>query len=403
MYTQINQIVPNVTCAALILTSLFGTAVSVQAQSGVTQPVGNSDTMAAYRQMATIPTNAFVVPTVVEAPLPPAMDDVDSFTVFESGTNRFIPLVRLNTQEPIELRSQIMTTPAVGNSRALIDTRYDTFAEFPAGAESANQVVLTLTTMQPVDASAVRLTLAPQVAAPITVAIRTGQSTTDLRPSVVQTRYPGNTVRFPAVTARVFEVTLTHIQPLRIADLSVVPSVAQNVESAGLRFLAQPGSSYVVVADADRFAHITLPESGNLRSDQDVVLLQPLTFRPNVTYQPADIDQDGVPDMQDNCVSTFNPEQIDIDRNGRGDVCDDFDRDGVMNDRDNCVNQPNRAQRDEDGDGIGDSCDEEESRFTEQNPWVPWVGMGMAALTILILFGLVAVGSRKQETEPTIE
>lgn len=36
----------------------------------------------------------------------------------------------------------------------------------------------------------------------------------------------------------------------------------------------------------------------------------------------ADFDGDGIPDTEDNCPMTFNPDQADANNNGRGDVCD---------------------------------------------------------------------------------
>lgn len=75
----------------------------------------------------------------------------------------------------------------------------------------------------------------------------------------------------------------------------------------------------------------------------------------------ADSDGDGVPDSTDNCPQTPNPDQADIDHDGRGDACDsvndDVDSDGVFNVDDNCPNLYNPDQADSDHDGIGDACD----------------------------------------------
>ena len=76
--------------------------------------------------------------------------------------------------------------------------------------------------------------------------------------------------------------------------------------------------------------------------------------------QPGDLDHDGVPDKDDNCLVVRNPDQQDSDGDGQGDACDhlnDGDRDGVADERDNCPKVRNPDQRDDDGDGQGNACD----------------------------------------------
>jgi len=69
-----------------------------------------------------------------------------------------------------------------------------------------------------------------------------------------------------------------------------------------------------------------------------------------------------------------------------------------MNSIDNCPNYPNKYQEDTDGDGLGDVCDEEESRITERHGWLPWLGIGLAGLVLIILFA-VTVKSMKTEED----
>jgi hypothetical protein len=72
----------------------------------------------------------------------------------------------------------------------------------------------------------------------------------------------------------------------------------------------------------------------------------------------VDNDGDGVGDHRDNCVGVANPDQSDLDDDGKGDACDkDRDGDWWPNKYDNCADVPNPAQVDLDRDGIGTACD----------------------------------------------
>ena len=71
----------------------------------------------------------------------------------------------------------------------------------------------------------------------------------------------------------------------------------------------------------------------------------------------ADSDQDGYYDTIDNCPLVLNPNQIDSNGDGIGDLCSDLDEDGIIDNQDNCSLVYNPNQEDNDNDGIGDNCD----------------------------------------------
>lgn len=79
-----------------------------------------------------------------------------------------------------------------------------------------------------------------------------------------------------------------------------------------------------------------------------------------------DADEDGVPDLWDNCPAAANADQTDTDGDEDGDVCDicpfdptndAIDNDGICPDVDNCPVTPNADQADFDADDVGDVCD----------------------------------------------
>jgi hypothetical protein len=83
-----------------------------------------------------------------------------------------------------------------------------------------------------------------------------------------------------------------------------------------------------------------------------------LTVTSILSTSSSDFDNDGILDINDNCPSTYNPDQKDFDGNGEGDVCEDSDGDGVLDFEDNCIYIPNPNQEDADGDGEGDVCED---------------------------------------------
>lgn len=72
---------------------------------------------------------------------------------------------------------------------------------------------------------------------------------------------------------------------------------------------------------------------------------------------PLDSDDDGVNDISDNCILINNPNQLDTDSDGEGDVCDDDDDgDFTLDVNDQLPLDPNETS-DMDNDGIGDNSD----------------------------------------------
>ncbi|MBW2254993.1 MAG: thrombospondin type 3 repeat-containing protein [Deltaproteobacteria bacterium] len=77
--------------------------------------------------------------------------------------------------------------------------------------------------------------------------------------------------------------------------------------------------------------------------------------------QPCDADNDGIINSSDNCPDLHNPDQLDAEGDGLGDICDSDDDNDVVDDvDDNCPFVVNLDQADNDEDDEGDVCDDDD-------------------------------------------
>jgi hypothetical protein len=347
----------------------------------------------AFTEVIEVPPLDVQVPTVVDVELTRpivggavAVDETGNMGEAVYIQTGQLPIVRASARE------------AVRNIEAITDDNLKTYAQLPFTEGKDNVAVLRLTAPGGMAADEVVLRVPSNVTLPTHVKV-TAIPTTGVREVLLaRTTLRGARIRFPEVVAQTYEVELTYTQPLRIAELSLVPTAQQDVTHA-VRFLAQPDVGHTVYVTPDRAYGDVTWQGTYLETADDVYTYGAVPVRPNRAYKPADVDGDGIGDRMDNCRTVPNTPQTDVDGNGVGDACDDHDRDGAITVEDNCPNLPNRSQEDTDGDGVGDACDTEESRYTEQNPWVLWLGLIIAVAVLILLFLLTARGARPQQTE----
>ena len=349
-----------------------------------------------YRFYKDINNISIKVPTVVEMPFADEFMERFDFVVLDKQTNSFEPYFFKQEISTNEIPFSISTNKNTSNIDWINDNNNETYVDFPLLNNEQGQVQITLLSNKEVTSSALTILLDNNVALPNFVEIRAivdGQE----RIIVASKRMDDQTIRFLKTTSNKWIVNFTFSQPLRISELKLQQDniIKKNVRA--VRFLAQPTHSYRIFFDPDRSSVVSVGEAGNLYSAKDVLILPATLSVKNTSYIISDIDGDGIPDIQDNCVSITNSNQEDINNNGRGDLCDDFDQDGIINSKDNCQNNPNRDQIDTDSDGIGDVCDKEESRITEKYTWIPWVGITFAVLVLVVLLALMGRSTFKKE------
>lgn len=362
-----------------------------------------SSTTGAYQNYKKVVIPKILVPTVVEIPFTETNLTRYDFLVFDMAgqtngtTSSLLPSLFLQGKDIPTLTASISNLSSgnqISNSDWIFDNNENTFIELPIVDDLAGSAQITVQSVKPISTNSLSLLLDNYVALPNTISISAGSGQT-LKTVLATKKVDSQSIHFPSVTADKFIINLTYSQPLRITELRF-GGYSTETSSGELRFLAQPDHEYRVYFNPDRRVSVVTGEMGNLSDNTGVIKLigQPSVVNP--AYQIADSDNDGIPDVMDNCVKNYNPDQADINGNGRGDICDDFDKDGIINSIDNCPNLPNYNQQDTDGDGIGDVCDGVESRITEKYTWLPWVGIGLASLVVIGLFAFTAVSMRKK-------
>ncbi|MEO5635310.1 MAG: thrombospondin type 3 repeat-containing protein [Candidatus Paceibacterota bacterium] len=324
-------------------------------------------------------------PTVVEIPFSAASPALHVFSVLNLNSDEFEPYYFYNTHE--EIKSTIKVIGIDQDTSLMSDGSYNTYVEFPL-TNQKGQADITFTFDKPIASDNLLLVLDQHVTIPETIALSAvvgGVETIVLaqkKPSIGQ-----NT--FPKTVSSVWHITFQYVQPLRIAEIKFNDFFGGVPLTGGLRFLAQPSTNYQIYFDTDRNVISSTKESADLVSNLGVMKLPGDMPMINGAFKPEDSDGDGVPDLKDNCISFMNSNQEDTDGNGRGEVCEDYDHDGILNVLDNCRDLPNLAQEDTDADGLGNVCDNKDNRVTERLPWLPWAGIGIAAIIIFGLFMIV--------------
>lgn len=331
------------------------------------------------------------IPKVIEMPL--SVDNrAKEFTVFNSTDKVFVPyLIKDNTafysnRESVEVENKVLPS--------LSDDNYSTIERFEVGEGIQSIVNFQIHYDKEIDTGSISIYFAHNVAWPTAITIKYKDENRVEKVALNTTNYT-DSIFFPNVKAKEFVVSLAYSQPLEISEIKFSDSsFKQNVSS--IRFLSKPNSEYSLYYDTEASVSLPTGEAPNLNSEEDVVrLVGSDLVESNKTFVWFDIDKDSIPNVADNCVGVYNPDQKDEDKNGRGDACDDYDKDGVVNSLDNCIYDPNFSQSDIDKDGIGDACDKEESRFAEKNKWILWASV-VAAVIIIGGLGLVVVKDLKK-------
>jgi hypothetical protein len=354
----------------------------------------NKDIIKTFRKIVSISEIQIKTPSVVEVEIPKQIYS-SNFAVSNLTQNKFEPYAVVFNNDYTEKTPQNITATGISNSRVLFDANFNTFAQFDVDDNGNGYTEISYSFDESIRSNSLYISLEQFVSMPNYVTIKTVEG--DQEKIVVSKVKPsGNLINFAETSSKNWKVEISYSQPLRINELQI-KDLTQKENTRFIRFLAQPENKYEILAEPDLVLNQNISERPNLYSNDGIVKSRVVEVKDNPNFVLADTDNDNIPDINDNCVNISNSDQLDVNENGRGDVCDDFDKDGVINSKDNCVNDPNSNQTDTDLDGKGDTCDNEESRFTEKYPWIVWGGIIFAGLIFLTMFGIAITKVRKNK------
>ncbi len=315
-------------------------------------------------------------PTVVELPLESNSGDV---VVYDKTNKYFMPSIILSsTKEP-----KLELVYADGKeAESALDNNLNTVAFFDVPGDAMQKTEFVINIKPKARFDAIELVLPANATLPNYVYVYDAENAkTILANAPVKSRI----IKFPPIDSSQIIVRFLHAQPLFISEIKLHFLDLENEKN--LRFLAKKSHSYVLYSQREYYSPIQFGEEmPNLYSNKDVKKVDvKINWQDNPEFTEPDSDGDGIIDKFDNCINVPNTDQKDINKNGLGDVCDDFDKDGVINSKDNCIDVPNASQTDTDNDGIGDACDKEESRFFEKNKWIMWASIVVFLLVLLAM------------------
>jgi hypothetical protein len=345
----------------------------------------SSDVISSFQDYIIIDDIEISIPRVVEFSLDSNdIKGIKNIAVYDNSDESFIPNIYIENSSI--LRNIPVTTEVISgrNLAKLSDENYSTYDEFSLPENLNGKISVQFDFDNEITTNNLEFNLDKFVALPVKISIyNMGGGKKEVLLSEVRPTLKNN---FPEVKTKSLLVEIEYTQPLRITELSFNDLDFVTDKQPKLRFLAQPGKSYTVYLNPDKYVSAPVGESPNLSRNDGILYIKGKTSINNPDYIESDVDGDGVVDRADNCVKISNFDQVDVDGNGRGDACDDFDRDGVINSVDNCPSDPNSSQQDDDSDGIGDSCDPDESRLTEKYPVLVWGGIIFAVLIFVVLY-----------------
>ena len=279
------------------------------------------------------------------------------------------------TKSAIKITDITTSSALEGNPRNLIDGDQQT--DFTFKTEDLNKKVV-LKFAGITEIAGLQISLADGVIPPREISVQ-GVLASGTKTTILKNKYFTNYLTFPKLSVQELEISFNSPHFLRISEIKIISQIESESKNR-LVFFAGNQKTYTLYSKP-HFGQKSYSAKNYqpLQTDSKTPVFQ-LGNPAKFSGFNNDFDHDGLPDEQDLCPKIADAKNTDIDKNGRGDVCEDPDLDGIMSNNDNCPFVYNPAQKDSDLDKIGDKCDKEENRASENSEYLLYAIFGIAAL-----------------------
>jgi hypothetical protein len=285
------------------------------------------------------------------------------YAILETTTNRLQPTFSRSLFELNDIATTIAeTSPITTGKDNLKDKDFKTSTRFDFDKSSGYSFVV-LKLDKPINTTSLSYYLDSNVQNPEEIAIQSKLSggSNEYQTILSRRENSNNSVSFPDTLADTFKVEFFHRQPLRIQELEI-GKPTNKLTGYQIIWLGRPGENYRMYTDSQKYIDLPTEETVNLANIDDTIIPTTLgELETNPDFKESDTDKDTIVDKSDNCPYIFNTDQIDTDKNGKGDICEDKDGDGVLDGFDNCPTFANRSQIDTDANKIGDICEDKDN------------------------------------------
>jgi hypothetical protein len=267
---------------------------------------------------------------------------------------------------------------AQGSLNALLDRNSNTTLTFDS---TKNEHFLLFEFPQPVSLSQVYIDLDREVIYPKRMALDADFGDGQMQ-RFIDWKDFSNRFSFPEVSVKQLKLKLISPHFLRLVDIHFRNKTIISTEVNQLIFFAREGGDYRLYFQ-DHFGSKTYTPKKRqpLSVDSKTTRLSLQDSVQNPGFD-NDFDKDGLDDRIDLCPKVADSENTDLDKNGRGDFCEDPDQDRVLSYEDNCPFFYNPDQADKDLDQIGDACDDANDQATESMPYLLWIVFILGALIL---------------------